>query len=191
VKKRIYIENLDCVHCAATLESELKRIDGVLDAKQYTVPVAEAVERVQRGENPLLTTREKHKRECFVVAKDGADKAKIEREIVTMPNYFADYDTTVHFISLEELIKNHGGLPHGGKVIRCGNTGKDGGNKHVIEYSLKLDSNAEFTSSVLVACARAVYKLEQNGDYGCKTVLDIPPVYFSAERREDLIKKYL
>lgn len=168
----------------------IRRIDGVADAKQYTVPIDSAVERVKNGENPELTTREKHKRECFVVAKDGADKARIEREIVTMPNYFADYDTTVHFISQEELNKNHSKLPHGGKVIRTGQTG-NGENKHVIEYSLKLDSNAEFTSSVLVAYARAVYRLNQEKQYGCKTVLDIPPVYLSCMAREELIKNLL
>ncbi len=168
----------------------IRRIEGVADAKQYTVPIDSAVERVKNGENPELTTREKHRRECFVVAKDGADKAKIEQEIVTMPNYFADYDTSVHFISQEELNKNHSGLPHGGKVIRTGYTG-NGENKHVIEYSLKLDSNAEFTSSVLVAYARAVYRLNQEGIYGCKTALDIPPVYLSPLDRETLIKGLL
>ena len=169
----------------------IRRIDGVLDAKQYTIPVASALERVRKGENPVLTTREKHIRECFVVAKDGADKEKIEREIVTMPNYFADYDTTVHFISLEELKANHGGLPHGGTVLRSGVTGNSGEHKHLIEYSLKLDSNAEFTASVLVACARAVYRLNEGGRYGANTILDIPPTYLSAEDRDDLIKKLL
>ena len=169
----------------------IRRIDGVLDAKQYTIPVESALERVRKGENPVLTTREKHIRECFVVAKDGADKEKIEREIVTMPNYFADYDTTVHFISLEELKANHGGLPHGGTVLRSGVTGKSGEHKHLIEYSLKLDSNAEFTASVLVACARAVYRLNEGGRYGANTILDIPPTYLSAEKREDLIAKLL
>ena len=169
----------------------IRRIDGVLDAKQYTIPVESALESVRKGENPVLTTREKHIRECFVVAKDGADKAKIEREIVTMPNYFADYDTTVHFISLEELKANHSGLPHGGMVLRSGVTGKSGEHKHLIEYSLKLDSNAEFTASVLVACARAVYRLNEGGRYGANTILDIPPTYLSAEDRDDLIKKLL
>jgi len=169
----------------------IRRIDGVLDAKQYTIPVESAMDRVRKGENPELTTREKHKRECFVVAKEGADKARIEKEIVTMPNYFADYDTTVHFISLEELKAKHGKLPHGGVVIATGNTGKDGENKHVIEYALKLDSNAEFTSSVLVAYARAIYRMNAEGDFGCKTVLDIPPVYLRAENREEVIAKLL
>jgi diaminopimelate dehydrogenase len=169
----------------------IRRIDGVLDAKQYTIPVESAMERVRKGENPELTTREKHIRECFVVAKEGADKAKIEQEIVTMPNYFADYDTTVHFISLEELKEKHGKLPHGGLVIATGNTGKDGENKHVIEYALKLDSNAEFTSSVLVACARAIYRMNAEGNFGCKTVLDIPPVYLRAENREEVVAKLL
>ena len=169
----------------------IRRIDGVLDAKQYTIPVASALERVRKGENPVLTTREKHIRECFVVAKDGADKEKIEREIDTIPNYFSDYDTTVHFISLEELKANHGGLPHGGTVLRSGVTGNSGEHKHLIEYSLKLDSNAEFTASVLVACARAVYRLNEGGRYGANTILDIPPTYLSAEDRDDLIKKLL
>lgn len=169
----------------------IRRIEGVLDAKQYTVPVDEALASVRRGENPSLTTREKHKRECFVVAKEGADKAKIENEIVTMPNYFADYDTTVHFISLEELKEKHGGLPHGGVVIRSGATGLSGEHKQTIEYSLRLDSNAEFTASVLVACARAVYRLNKEGAFGCKTVLDIPPVYLSEKTREELIAQLL
>ena len=138
----------------------IRRIEGVADAKQYTIPVESALERVRKGENPCLTTREKHLRECFVVAKDGADKARIENEIKTMPNYFADYDTIVHFISQEELNEKHAGLPHGGVVIRSGETGN--GNKHVIEYSLKLDSNAEFTASVLVACARACYRSDRS-----------------------------
>jgi len=167
----------------------IRRIEGVADAKQYTIPVEAALTAVRNGENPTLSARQKHLRECFVVAKDGADKAKIEREIKTMPNYFADYDTTVHFISQEELNKNHAGLPHGGVVIRSGETGN--GNKHVIEYSLKLASNSEFTSSVLVAYARAVYRLCKEGAYGCKTVFDVPPVYLSPENREDLIKKLL
>ena len=165
----------------------IRRLNGVADAKQYTIPVETAVQAVRRGENPTLTTRQKHVRECFVVAKDGADKAEIEKQIKQMPNYFADYDTTVHFISQEELNKNHGGLPHGGVVIRSGVTGKEKENKHVIEYSLKLDSNAEFTASVLVAYARAAYRMNQEKIYGCKTVLDVPPVYLSKENREDLI----
>ena len=164
----------------------IRRIDGVADAKQYTIPQEEALERVRKGENPELATSEKHIRECFVVAKEGADKALIEKQIKEMPNYFADYHTIVHFISQEELNKNHAGLPHGGVVIRSGETG--GGHKHTIEYSLKLDSNAEFTSSVLVAYARAVYRLFQKGEYGCKTVVDIPPAYLLLEDRDEIIK---
>ena len=167
----------------------IRRIDGVADAKQYTIPVESALERVRKGENPCLTTREKHLRECFVVAKDGADKARIENEIKTMPNYFADYDTIVHFISGEELNEKHAGLPHGGVVIRSGETGN--GNKHVIEYSLKLDSNAEFTASVLVACARACYRLQKENVCGAKTLFDIPPIYLSAKTREEAIAKLL
>ena len=167
----------------------IRRIDGVADAKQYTIPVESALERVRSGENPCLSTREKHLRECFVVAKAGADKARIENEIKTMPNYFADYDTIVHFISQEELNEKHAGLPHGGVVIRSGETGS--GNKHVIEYSLKLDSNAEFTASVLVACARAVYRLQQESVYGAKTLFDVPPVYLSPKTREEAIKELL
>ncbi len=155
----------------------IRRIDGVKDARQYTIPVEEALERVRAGENPELTTRQKHTRECFVVAEDGADFERIEREIVTMPNYFADYDTTVHFISEEELMRDHKGIPHGGVVLRSGTTGLNDENKHIIEYSLTLDSNPEFTSSVLVAYARAVHRLSIEGAVGCKTVFDIPPVY--------------
>ena len=146
---------------------------------------------VREGKNPVLTTREKHERECFVVAKEGADKARIEQEIKTMPNYFADYHTTVHFISQEELNRDHAGLPHGGVVIRSGSTGVNGEHKHVVEYSLKLDSNPEFTACILVACARAVYRLNQEGVTGCKTLFDIPPAYLSAESREDLLAKLL
>lgn len=157
----------------------VRRIEGVKNAKQYTIPVDDALERVRGGENPVLTTREKHTRECFVVAEEGADLQRIEKEIKEMPNYFADYDTTVHFITEEELERDHSGIPHGGFVIRTGET--DGGkNKHVIEYSLKLDSNPEFTSSVLVAFARAAYRLNKEGQSGCKTVFDIPPAYLSA-----------
>ena len=169
----------------------IRRIEGVVDARQYTIPVASAVEAVRRGENPVLTTAQKHERECFVVAAEGADKARIEKEIVTMPHYFAEYNTTVHFISLEEMREKHSGLPHGGEVIRTGVTGENGKNKHVIEYALRLDSNAEFTSSVLVACARAVYRLNREGVYGCKTMLDVPPVYLSAKPREELIAELL
>ena len=157
----------------------IRRIDGVVDARQYTVPVGSAVERVRSGENPELTTREKHTRECYVVAEEGADKARIEKEIKTMPNYFSDYDTTVNFISLEELRRSHGGIPHGGSVIRSGRTGFDLETKHTIEYSLKLESNPEFTGSVLTAYARAAYRLCKNGDSGCKTVFDIAPALLS------------
>lgn len=157
----------------------IRRIDGVVDARQYTVPVESAVERVRSGENPELTIREKHTRECYVVAEDGADKARIEEEIKTMPNYFSDYDTTVNFISLEELQRSHSGIPHGGSVIRSGRTGFDLETKHTIEYSLKLESNPEFTGSVLTAYARAAYRLCKNGDSGCKTVFDIAPALLS------------
>lgn len=153
----------------------IRRIDGVLDAKQYTVPVEEAMNRVRGGECPELTTRQKHIRECFVVVKEGADKAKIENEIKTMPNYFADYDTTVNFISMEEFKAKHSGIPHGGNVIRNGFTGFDKNTKHTIEYSLKLESNPEFTGSVIAAYARAAYKLNQASVFGCKTVFDIAP----------------
>ena len=169
----------------------IRRIEGVADARQYTIPVPSAMQAVREGKNPVLTTGEKHERECFVVAKEGADKARIEREIKTMPNYFADYHTTVHFISQEELNRDHAGLPHGGVVIRSGSTGVNGEHKHVVEYSLKLDSNPEFTACILVACARAVYRLNQEGVTGCKTLFDIPPAYLSAESREDLLAKLL
>ena len=169
----------------------IRRIEGVQDAKQYTIPVESAVDAVRKGQNPVLTTRQKHTRECYVVAKEGADKEKIRQAIVTMPNYFADYDTTVYFISQEELNEQHAGLPHGGMVIRSGKTGIQQEHTHLIEYRLKLDSNAEFTASVLVAYARAVYRLNQEGVHGCKTVLDIPPAYLSAESRESLLAKLL
>ena len=169
----------------------IRRIDGVLDAKQYTIPVEAALESVRAGENPELTTRQKHTRECFVVAKEGADKARIEREIKEMPNYFADYDTTVHFISLEELRRDHSGIPHGGFVIRCGKTGFEGENSHVIEYRLKLDSNPEFTASVIIAYARAVVRMNREGHVGCKTVFDIPPIYLSPKSREEIIHDLL
>jgi len=158
----------------------IRRVDGVADARQYTVPVQEALDAVRSGSNPDLTTRQKHTRECFVVAKEGADLKKIEEEIVNMPNYFADYDTTVTFITQEELDKNHKGIPHGGFVIRSGKTGFNKENNHIIEYSLKLDSNPEFTSSVLVAYARAAVRMNKMGMTGCKTVLDVPPAYLSA-----------
>ena len=164
----------------------IRRIEGVQDARQYTIPVESAVEAVRAGKNPELTTREKHTRLCYVVAKEGADKARIENEIKTMPNYFADYDTTVHFISQEEMQRDHSGLPHGGCVIRSGRTGWEGEHHHVIEYSLKLDSNPEFTSSVLVACARAAVRMQQEGQSGCKTLFDIAPAYLSAQSGEEL-----
>ena len=167
----------------------IRRIEGVLDAKQYTIPQESALEAVRSGQNPTLTTRQKHTRECFVVAEDGADLARIENEIKTMPNYFADYDTTVHFISAEELKKNHSGIPHGGFVIRSGETAN--GNKHVVEYGLKLDSNPEFTASVIVAYARAACKLAKEGVTGAKTVLDIAPSYLSAKSPEELRKELL
>ena len=162
----------------------LRRVKGVKDARQYTIPVAAALERVRAGENPELSTRQKHTRECFVVLEPGADPARVEQEIKTMPNYFADYDTTVHFISEEELRTEHTGIPHGGFVLRSGVTGK--GSKHLIEYSLKLDSNPEFTSSVLVAYARAAHRLAQEGACGCKTVFDVPPAYLSPKSGEEL-----
>ena len=158
----------------------IRRIEGVVDARQYTVPIESAVKSVREGEMPELTTREKHLRECYVVAQEGADKARIENEIKTMPNYFADYDTTVTFITKEELVKNHSGMPHGGSVIRSGVSGINKENKHTVEFSLKLDSNPEFTGSVLVAYARAVYRLSARRDYGCKTVFDVAPADLSA-----------
>jgi diaminopimelate dehydrogenase len=169
----------------------IRRIEGVLDAKQYTIPVDEALDAVRSGSNPELTTRQKHIRECFVVAEEGADKARIENEIKTMPNYFADYDTTVHFISQDELNRDHSGIPHGGFVIRSGRTGLNLEHQHIIEYSLKLDSNPEFTASVIVAYARAAYKLNKAGDCGCKTVLDIAPSMLSAKDPADLRKELL
>ena len=169
----------------------VRRVEGVKDAKQYTIPVEAALEAVRNGENPELTTREKHTRECFVVLEEGADAAKVEEEIKTMPNYFSDYDTTVHFISEEELKRDHSGIPHGGFVLRSGKTGWDGENSHLIEYSLKLDSNPEFTSSVLVAYARAAYRLSQEGVSGCRTVFDIAPAYLSAKSGEELRKSML
>lgn len=164
----------------------IRRIDGVLDARQYTIPVEAALEAVRSGKNPELATREKHTRECFVVAEEGADKARIENEIKTMPNYFADYDTTVHFISADEMERDHSGIPHGGFVIRCGNTGLNNEKTHIIEYSLKLDSNPEFTSSVLVAYARAAYRMNKEGVSGCKTVFDVAPAYLSPMSAEEL-----
>lgn len=164
----------------------IRRVEGVVDGKQYTIPIDAALEAVRSGSNPELTIRQKHLRECFVVAAEGADKARIENEIKTMPNYFDEYDTVVHFISREELDRDHSGIPHGGFVIRSGKTGWEEENNHIIEYSLKLDSNPEFTSSVLVAYARAVYRLSQEGASGCKTVFDIAPAYLSPLSGEEL-----
>ena len=169
----------------------VRRIEGVADARQYTVPLESALEAVRNGENPPLSTRQKHTRLCYVVAKDGADKAAIEEQIKNMPNYFADYDTTVNFITAEEMAKNHSGLPHGGLVLRSGKTGLNGEHKHIIEYSLKLDSNPEFTACVLAAYARAAYRFAQNKCFGCKTVFDIPPAYLSAMSHEDIISHLL
>ncbi len=169
----------------------IRRVDGVKDGKQYTIPVEDALEAVRSGSNPALTTRQKHIRECFVVAEEGADKDKIEETIKNMPNYFADYDTTVHFISEEELKENHSGIPHGGFVFRTGVTGWEKEHKHVIEYSLKLDSNPEFTASVIVAFARAVNRLHKEGQTGCKTVFDVAPAYLSPKSSEELRKQLL
>lgn len=169
----------------------IRRIEGVLDARQYTIPVEEALDSVRSGSNPELTTREKHIRECFVVAKEGADLNRIENEIVTMPNYFSDYNTIVHFITKEELDKNHSGIPHGGFVIRSGKTGKDNCNSHLIEYSLKLDSNPEFTASVLVCYARACYRMYKDNILGCHTIFDVAPKYIINMSKEELLKKLL
>lgn len=169
----------------------IRRIHGVKDARQYTIPVEEALAAVRSGSCPELTTRQKHTRECFVVAEEGADLKAIETAIVTMPNYFADYDTTVHFISEEELLRDHAGIPHGGFVIRTGKTGWEDENSHVIEYSLKLDSNPEFTASVIAAYARAAYRLSKEGQTGCRTVFDIAPSYLSAQEGEELRKHLL
>lgn len=169
----------------------IRRIEGVKDARQYTIPVEAALQSVRNGENPTLVTRQKHTRECFVVAEEGADLQRIEEEIKTMPNYFADYDTTVHFISEAELLRDHQGIPHGGVVLRSGTTGFEQENKHVIEYKLTLDSNPEFTSSVLVAYARAAHRMYQEGQHGCKTVFDIAPAYLHPESGDELRKKLL
>lgn len=169
----------------------IRRVEGVKDGKQYTIPVEAALDAVRNGEDPELTTRQKHTRECFVVLEEGADPKKVEEEIKTMPNYFADYDTTVHFISEEELKAEHSGIPHGGFVIRSGKTGWEKEHKHVIEYSLKLDSNPEFTASVIVAYARAAYRMAKEGQRGCKTVLDVPPAYLSAKDGQTLRKELL
>ena len=164
----------------------IRRVPGVKDGKQYTIPVQSALDAVRAGKNPELSTRQKHTRECFVVAEEGADKAKIEKEIKEMPNYFADYDTTVHFITEEELKKNHSGIPHGGFVFRSGKTGWDKEYNNVIEYSLKLDSNPAFTSSVLIAYARAIFRMHKEGQNGCKTVFDVAPAYLSPLSVEEL-----
>ena len=169
----------------------IRRVEGVIDARQYTIPVDEALDAVRSGSQPELTTRQKHTRECFVVAEEGADLKRIEKEIVTMKNYFDEYDTTVHFISQEELERDHKGIPHGGFVIRTGKTGKNREHNHVIEYSLKLDSNPEFTSSVIVAYARAAYRMNKEGMSGCKTVFDIAPAYLSQKSAEELRKEML
>ena len=169
----------------------IRRIEGVVDARQYTVPIKSALERVRAGENPKLSTREKHLRECYVVAEEGADKARIEKEIKTMPNYFADYDTSVHFIDLETLKKEHGDIPHGGFVLRSGVSGEHGENKHLIEFSLKLDSNPEFTASVLVAYARAAYRLAQRGESGAFSVFDIAPALLSPKSADELRREIL
>ena len=169
----------------------IRRIEGVKDAKQYTIPVEEALQKVRNSENPVLTTRQKHTRECFVVAEDGADLKRIEKEIKTMPNYFADYDTTVHFISEEELKRDHAGIPHGGFVIRTGKTGMDSEHDHVIEYSLKLDSNPEFTACVLVAYARAAFRMNERGLSGCRTVFDVAPADLSPLSPEEMRAKLL
>ena len=169
----------------------IRRIPGVKDAKQYTIPVESALEAVRGGKNPELSTRQKHTRECFVVAEEGADRPAIEETIKTMPNYFAEYDTTVHFVSQDELQRDHSGIPHGGFVFRSGKTGWEQENAHIVEYAIKLDSNPEFTASVLVAYARAAYRLNREGQSGCKTVLDIPPAYLSPETGAELRRRLL
>ena len=169
----------------------IRRIPGVKDARQYTVPVPEALEKVRNGENPDLSIRQKHTRECYVVAEEGADREKITAQIREMPNYFADYDTTVTFITEEEMKANHSELPHGGQVIRSGSTGEGGKHRHVMEFSLKLDSNPEFTASVLVACARAVCRMNTRGIFGCKTLFDVAPADLSPMTPEEMRKKLL
>lgn len=169
----------------------VRRIPGVVDCRQYTIPVPQALERVRSGENPQLSVREKHTRYCYVVAEDGADKAAIEQAIKTMPNYFADYDTTVEFITMEEMRRDHAGLPHGGSVIRSGTTGWEGECHQTIEYKLTLDSNPQFTASVLVACARAAMKMKGRGVTGCQTIFDIAPADLSAMSREDMLAHML
>ena len=169
----------------------VRRLPGVVDCRQYTIPVPEALDRVRKGENPQLTTREKHTRYCYVVAQEGADKAEIEKAIVTMPNYFADYDTTVEFITAEEMARDHSGLPHGGSVIRSGVTGWEGENKQTIEYKLTLDSNPQFTASVLVALARAAHRMAARGETGCRSIFDVAPADLSLMTREELLAKLL
>lgn len=169
----------------------VRRLPGVADCRQYTIPVPEALDRVRKGENPQLTTREKHTRYCYVVAQEGADKAEIEKAIVTMPNYFADYDTTVEFITAEEMARDHAGLPHGGSVIRSGVTGWEGENKQTIEYKLTLDSNPQFTASVLVALARAAHRMAARGETGCRSIFDVAPADLSLMTREELLAKLL
>lgn len=169
----------------------IRRVDGVADGKQYTIPSEKALSAVRNGENPQLSVRDKHTRECFVVPEDGADLDRITEAIKTMPNYFSDYDTTVHFITQKELDKNHSGIPHGGFVIRSGKTGWNQENSHVIEYSLKLDSNPEFTASVMVSYARAAYRMRAEGITGCKTVFDIAPAYLSRLSNEELRRSML
>lgn len=169
----------------------VRRLEGVADARQYTVPVAETADAIRNGAQPALTARQMHKRVCYVVAADGADKAAIEQQIVTMPNYFSDYDTEVHFISKEEMERDHGELPHGGFVIRSGRSGFEGQYRSIIEYSLQLDSNPAFTASVLVATARAAARLHREGQHGCKTMFDIPPAYYSPLSDETLRRTML
>ena len=169
----------------------VRRLPGVIDCRQYTIPVAEAMDMVRSGEMPEFTTRQKHTRYCYVVAEDGADKAEIENAIKTMPNYFADYDTTVEFITAEEMAKNHAGLPHGGSVIRTGVTGWNGENRQTIAYQLTLDSNPEFTASVLVASARAAMKLACRGETGCRTIFDLAPADLSPMSREEMLSTML
>ena len=169
----------------------VRRLPGVADCRQYTIPVPEALDRVRKGENPQLTTREKHTRYCYVVAQEGADKAEIEKAIVTMPNYFADYDTTVEFITAEEMARDHAGLPHGGSVIRSGVTGWEGENKQTIEYKLTLDSNPQFTASVLAALARAAHRMAARGETGCRSIFDVAPADLSLMTREELLAKLL
>ena len=169
----------------------IRRLEGVVDARQYTIPVEEALQQVRSGSQPALTARQKHTRECFVVAAEGADKERIRQQIVTMPNYFADYDTTVHFITMEELQRDHAGIPHGGFVIRTGVTGERRDTPQKVEYALELGSNPEFTASILVAYARAVHRMAKEGARGCKTVFDVPPAYLSPLSGEELRKTLL